>query len=498
MNGDRKIEFGDFQTPNEMAQLVVDQVAARGICPRSIIEPTCGTGNFVVAAMEGFRTVVRVFGLDINPDHVRECRNRVVGIKPHADVSLATEDFFAHDWARTLTEMPEPILVIGNPPWVTSAGVSSHGGTNLPTKSNFQGHRGLNAKTGRSNFDIAEWMIIQLMNALRSRQGTIAVLLKTTVARKVLHHVWRAKLPMSSSAIYLVDGAKYFGISAAACLLVCDFSEAKRANICDLFASDDWNRRERRISWRGGQLIADDEARRATRHLDWSANGEPEFRWRSGIKHDCAMVMEFRETRHGLQNGLGEVPKLEPDFLFPLLKGSDVAGGRTPTRWMLVPQRRTCEDTARLRESSPRTWAYLMRHADRLDRRGSSIYRNRPRFSIFGVGDYSFASWKVAICGLYKKLDFCVVGPHAGRAVVLDDTSYHLSFDSEEEARRAAELLASEKARNYFGALIFWDAKRPVTAETLNRLDLRALAEEVGVSPLPARRRAKSLLKSST
>jgi len=26
-----------------------------------------------------------------------------------------------------------------------------------------------------------------------------------------------------------------------------------------------------------------------------------------------------------------------------------------------------------------------------LDKRGSSIYKNRPKFSMFGIGDYSFS-----------------------------------------------------------------------------------------------------------
>jgi len=37
---------------------------------------------------------------------------------------------------------------------------------NLPKKSNFQGLRGLDARTGKSNFDIAEWMLIRLIEAL--------------------------------------------------------------------------------------------------------------------------------------------------------------------------------------------------------------------------------------------------------------------------------------------------------------------------------------------
>jgi len=119
-------------------------------------------------------------------------------------------------------------------------------------------------------------------------------------------------------------------------------------------------------------------------------------------------------------------------------------------------------------------------HGEALDRRGSSIYRKRPRFSVFGVGDYTFAPWKVAISGFYKRLKFAVVGSSEGKPTVLDDTVYFVACRSEEEARSVASLLNSETAREFLSALIFWDAKRPITADLLSRLDLQALAREVG------------------
>jgi len=142
---------------------------------------------------------------------------------------------------------------------------------------------------------------------------------------------------------------------------------------------------------------------------------------------------------------------------------------------MLITQRRTGEDTESLKHIAPKVWEYLVSHGDYFDRRGSSIYRNRPRFSIFGIGDYTFKPWKIAICGLYKSLNFRVVGPSDDRPVVFDDTCYLLPFNEEAEARETAELLQSEEAIQYFKAYVFWDNKRPITAELLNRLDIRKL-----------------------
>lgn len=107
--------------------------------------------------------------------------------------------------------------------------------------------------------------------------------------------------------------------------------------------------------------------------------------------------------------------------------------------------------------------------------------KNRPRFSVFGVGPYSFAPWKVATSGFYKRLDFRCIGPVEGRPVVLDDTCYFLPCWNESDATALADLLNSHAARAFFRSFIFWDSKRPITAQLLASLDLRKLARETGV-----------------
>ena len=147
---------------------------------------------------------------------------------------------------------------------------------------------------------------------------------------------------------------------------------------------------------------------------------------------------------------------------------------------MLVTQRTVGAETSVISVVAPKTWEYLKRHGGFLDRRASSIYRNRARFSVFGVGDYTFASWKVCISGFYKKLQFAIVGPYQGKPVVLDDTSYFVSCQSEQEAHFIAKLLNSAPAREFYSAFVFWDAKRPITIDLLRRLDLSAVARELG------------------
>src|SRR5262249_15794608 len=155
----------------------------------------------------------------------------------------------------------------------------------------------------------------------------------------------------------------------------------------------------------------------------------------------------------------GDLVDLEGTYLYPMLKSSEVANGVTPrpSRWMLVTQRSIGEDTAPIAKRAPKTWQYLQKSLHAFERRGSSIYRNRPPFSIFGVGEYSFAPWKVAISGFYKNLKFAVVGPYGAKPVMLDDTVYFIACASKEESEYLASLLNSDIANNFLRAFCFLD-----------------------------------------
>lgn len=62
---------------------------------------------------------------------------------------------------------------------------------------------------------------------------------------------------------------------------------------------------------------------------------------------------------------------------------------------------------------------------------------------------------------------------------MLDDTCYFLPFQTKEEAERVADLLNSQTAKESLESFIFWDAKRPITVDILQRLNLAALESEL-------------------
>ena len=469
-------EFGDFQTPPALARTATQVLCRLGIQPRSILEPTCGRGSFVAAASAIFPKAKAIIGIEINREHLRDAETVAT---PHGSrVELRHGDFFKLEWQNIVTRAGAPWLIIGNPPWVTSAELSAIESSNLPEKSNFHGRTGIEAITGKSNFDISEWMLLRYLDWLEGSNGTIAVLCKTAVARKILLHVWKKKLPVRRAKIYKIDALGHFGAAVDACFFVLEVEPKASLVSCDVFDALDAEPPSHRIGALDGHIISDMAAFNEYRGLFGS---DSHYVWRSGVKHDCSKIMELTIARSGYQNGLGETVLLEDSMLFPMLKSSDIGNGRVNCRGvMVVTQGFVGEDTAHIRIKAPLAWQYLTRHAALLQKRGSVIYKNKPPFSIFGVGPYTFAPWKVAISGLYKKLHFVKVGPVGGRPVVFDDTIYFLPCQSEEEASFIEGLLRSVAADAFLRSMIHWDEKRPITAEILKRLSVRKLAAALG------------------
>ncbi|MFS2018540.1 hypothetical protein ACEN88_18425 [Massilia sp. CT11-108] len=478
----RKIEFGDFQTPGNLALNVCQKLFDIGIRPDVIIEPTCGVGAFVCAASEVFGEAQSIHGFEINESYLNVLKQKLQNVVGAERITLQCADFFATDWKAKIAGLSGRKLVIGNFPWVTSSGIGAIGGSNLPEKSNFQGHNGFDAISGKANFDISEWMLLEVLRWFKGQNGDIAMLVKTAVARKVLAHAEKQKDFVKNSFLIKIDAKKHFNAAVDACLLVIQISNVESESSYDYTVysglEDGYGRR---VGHRFGLTIGDIDLFEKYSYLI----GESPQKWRSGVKHDASSIMEFTMTGASLINGLGETVEVESDYLFPLLKGSDVGSDKGwRNKYALVTQRKVGEDTSNIRAVAPKTWEYLQRHGAALDARGSSIYAKNPRFSVFGVGDYTFRPWKVAICALYKSLSFRVIGPIEGRPVVFDDTVYYISFDTEAQAKEALMRIQSNEGLSLLSSLIFWDEKRPIKTSILNIFDWSRIFNEKGESNL--------------
>ena len=456
-------EWGDFQTPIELANQVVELMSSREWS--RVLEPTCGTGTFLTASKLLGPDIERR-GIEIRPAYVERARS--------AGFEVTRADIFATDLAQDLPwKCDGPLLIIGNPPWVTNAQLGAMGSANLPKKLNLKGLSGFDAITGASNFDLAEYILLKIMGELRLERPTLAFLVKTHVARNVIAHASKFKLPYCDYEIRLIDSKKWFGASVDACLFVARYNE-QPVYECDVFNSIASEKSVRTMATAGDRLVADIAKYRLASPID----GISPLEWRSGVKHDAAGIMELDfEACQTLQ--------LEAERVYPLLKCSDIYRDRLrPNKCVLLPQTRLGEDTVALRDTAPNLWNYLMIHSEMLDKRKSSVYRTQPRFAVFGIGDYTFAPYKIAISGLHKAAHFVLLGPHNGKPILVDDASYIVGFSDAQEAALCYAMLKNRLAQALLQSLVFWDSKRPITKKLLQRINLRAIAQYCEIEEL--------------
>ena len=467
-------EYGDFQTPLELASEVVAHAIPSLPKYKTVIEPTCGRGSFLRAVARCPNQIQKIIGWDINSVYIVETKALLEQEKIYHCV-IEQQDFFQIDWHSLKLHLEEPVLFLGNPPWVTNSELGKMNGGNLPKKANFNNLSGMDAMTGKSNFDISEWMMVQIAHLIERTESAMAFLIKTSVARKVFAYICRNRLKVKNITIRRVDAGTHFDVSVDACLFYAAGSRTESSSCCRVYHSLNDNSFDRTMGFEQDRVISNIDTYRALRAID---TGSP-IRWRSGIKHDCARVMEVMFQNGRYTNGFGETVDVDEDYLYPMFKSSDIAKPVLPdcSKYMLVTQQYINDPTDKIQWNSPKTWDYLNKYSSFFDSRKSSIYKNAERFSIFGVGDYTFLPWKVGISGLYKNFSFTIIGLYRGKPVVLDDTCYFLGFEKEQSARFVCQLLSSDDAKQFIDSLVFRDDKRPMTASLLNRINFEALAK---------------------
>lgn len=477
-----KNEFGDFQTPLMLARqcLRVLELPER---PR-VLEPTCGTGTFLKATSEMSPGSERL-GIEVQDDYAELARE-------WANVSLA--NIFETDLGNDIRWNTDGSLyVIGNPPWVTSAELRRMDSKNLPPKDNFKGAKGIEALLGGSNFDVCEYILLKTLRELKDQPFTLGMLCKSQVARNVLNYAAVTGVPVAGGDLYRINSMKWFGAAVDACWFVLTVDPAFARDYSVRVHEDVFNPQDGHTSRFGmveNLFVSNVDKYAAVQDAD----GVSPYTWRSGLKHDASAVFELQATPAPVTRN-GETVEVEDEYLFPFLKGTDVFRGRHTElkRWVIVPQKKFGDETSSLQYTSPRLWKYLDSNAVVLDGRKSSIYNNRPRFSVFGHGDYTYSPYKVAVSGLHKSPVFRLIAPINGKPVVLDDTCYVIPIYDATEACILTAVLNSQESIDFIESLVFWDSKRPITKKLLARLDVNKLPVNREDCMLEARRAAEEL-----
>lgn len=474
-------EFGDFQTNEGFAEKVCKILAENGVNPDIVIEPTCGEGNFITASVKIFQNLKKVIGIELQEHYVKQSKDKVNKLgkeltKKIPPISIIQDDIFTHEFDKTIFDKRRELLLIGNPPWVTNAELQ---GKNLPKKSNFKKNNGLDAITGKANFDISEYILLHLLKKFNGMNGHLAFLCKTQVAKNIMGFLPSTDFTATDFKIYLFNAKKEFNVIVDACLFICKLTGYKQNFQCKVFNIDNPEIEIKKYGWFEDKFVSNISKYEKTHAID----GISPLTWRSGLKHDCSKVMELEvHNDFGLRNKLNDILNIEDGLVYPFLKSSDIKGLliNTSRKKVIVTQKKPGEDTAYISKQYPKTWNYLMSHKELFDNRKSVIYKKNPDFSIFGIGEYSFKPYKIAISGFYKNPNFALLIPDRNKPIMVDDSCYILGFDHVKHALIILAVLNSDLVKDFLDSIAFVDAKRPYTKEVLMRINLLKAMQLLG------------------
>ena len=484
-----RAEYGDFQTNKDLSNNICKLLYKQKVTPEIIIEPTCGKGNFIISCLETFDNIKYIYGIEIYKPYIWETKFSILDYflnkKFYNIPEISINHFNVFDFDFDLIRkkhLTQEVLIIGNPPWVTNSKLSILESDNLPVKSNFKRHTGFDAITGKGNFDIGEYISIKLISTFAKSKGSFCFLVKNSVVKNILLEQNKNRYSLSNFQQFDIDAKKEFNVSVNACLLLCSLNKNPDITI------NEYNFYTmaliRKYGWVNKKFVADTGLYLKTNNID----GKCPFVWRQGIKHDASKIMEFDILKNHFINKNKEEFEIENDLVFCLLKSSDLKGRTLDSsrKYTIITQKKIGEETQYIKKQFPKTYNYLLNNIEYFSKRKSSIYKGKPLFSIFGIGDYSFKPYKVGISGMYKTTIFSLIKPNLKKPIMLDDTCYFVGFETLIEAEITRFLLNKQETQKFIKSIAFEDAKRMITKDLLMRIDLCQIANNTEFYELEA------------
>ncbi len=482
-----------FKHRKDLCDQICTILYDRNICPQILIEPTCGEGNFIFAALRTFPSIQTIYAIELQPQYewILKARlwqlSQVIPIQ--AKIIFNRDNIFAHDFTPLLNsiilESPE-ILILGNPPWITNSALELLQSLNIPQKKNLKQMKGMDALTGKSNFDLAESILLTLIQRFGQCNGHIAMLCKNIVVKNIIKEIPRLQLPLSDNWALSINAKRYFGANVSAVLFLSTFN-SDFTPVCHASAFNSlFNGDSPLFGWFQDTFVAN-----ISKYVEQSElEGIFPFEWRQGVKHDLASVMVLQRSKYSIgseyYNANDEIVDIEDTFLYPFVKSSDLKGGILPEvhRRVIIPQEYIGQSTDKISEEFLGYGLIWINIGLNLHIENLKYITVAPHFSIFGIGPYAFTPFKVAISGFYKQIHFTFLPSIENRPVMCDDTCYFLGFDNIDSAMITWLLLQRSEVQQFLESLIFPEEKRPITKDILMRINLSMLLDKIDFEQL--------------
>jgi len=181
----------------------------------------------------------------------------------------------------------------------------------------------------------------------------------------------------------------------------------------------------------------------------------------TGGLNGCYWIQTIRkDAKELLISNLNDIGKIkvdnivdfvEPDLVYPLLRGRDVRkwNARPSVEIILAqdPVTRKGIQSEIMRKKYPLTFSYFKKFEPLLrDRAGYKKYFNEadPFWSMFAIGTYTLSEWKVVFREQSANFQACVIDKHKGKTIIPDHKLMLIACNNgEDEAHFICSLLNS-------------------------------------------------------
>lgn len=500
---------GQHLTPAWLVDQVLNRVGYTGAAGESLIDPSCGSGRFLLRAARRALAVTgsaaevlsQIAGCDNDPLAVALARaNLRLAFGPEMNPPV---------WCGNVFSVLPPELaarrfsrVVGNPPWVRWNLLSAE--ARAETAPLWRAYRlfslsGMAAHLGGGEKDLAMLFVYACADRFLESGGRLAMvvtqeLFKAKGAGEGFRrfHLAPTDVPLAVDHVDDLVAVRPFP-GAMNKTAVLTLTKGRATNYPVPYTV--W-RPVGKVPRATCTLAAVREATRRDAYLAQPVGPEPTSAWQtlpSGTSHSLERRLIGRGTyrarrgasadpygvflvdvlgveqngtvwvRNRHQAGKRSVPeticRLETRYLFPAVRGADVrAWTCRPSAYLLLPQdpqTRLAVLEENLAVSCPLTLAYLEQHRAVLEnRRSRAVQRLAARsafYATIGVGTYTFAAARVLWARMANDLRACVVTdaetPFGPKPIVGIDTTAFVPLDSVEEAHYLCGLLNARIVR---------------------------------------------------
>lgn len=434
-------------------------------------------------------------------------------------------------WAKIILNSFAPLLhnnfthVIGNPPWIKWDFLSKEYRDKLSILYldiyKLFSHKGMKASLGHAHDDISILFTYIAMDKYLTTNGKLTFVLKQTLYKSIAGEQFRRfaiekikeTIPVRCMKVHDMLKLNPFGKGQETSVVTLE----KNSNTTYPIEYNIWNKKTKN---RFKQIDTGEYVKNSCNIVVMDAYPDPTTKsvtapWITIPKGQAIPKMSsignYYKARHGVVNDLNSLflieiieevdentikiknlgdkgkkkiktisKQIEKDIVYPLIKPKDAKKWGVKTyQYMIVPQMKAGENNeSDLRVDNPNAYKFLSSFRDELATRKSKWFYggDKPFYSLFGIGEYTFQKYKIVWCCMSYQPHFSVVSniddPLIGKKTFIpDNTIGYISVDTKMEAHYICSLLNSNKTQALF-ALKSSKSKWGISIEMVNQVPI--------------------------